>query len=100
MTVTRIEHAAMVLEWLRRNMPHWDDMLRTYPFTEVAITEVEKGKDVAQASGTLRAAGDLGIGSFRRPPVRLHPAHRPAAALLGPRWRRRPAWPPPASSSG
>ena len=24
-----IEHACMVLEWLRRNMPCWDETLRT-----------------------------------------------------------------------
>jgi len=36
-----IEHAAMVLEWLRRNMPGWDEELRTYLFTEKDITELE-----------------------------------------------------------
>ena len=30
------EHAAMTLEWLRRNDPKWDDVLRTYLFTEAA----------------------------------------------------------------
>ncbi len=28
-----IEHACMTLEWLRRNMPKWDDMMKTYLFT-------------------------------------------------------------------
>jgi hypothetical protein len=35
------EHAAMSLEWLRRNDPKWDEILRTYLFTEGPITEIE-----------------------------------------------------------
>lgn len=37
------EHAAMVLEWLRRHDPRLDEHLRTYLFTNVPITEVETG---------------------------------------------------------
>ncbi len=37
-----IEHASMLLEWLRRNSEHFDRQLRTYLFTEVPITEVEE----------------------------------------------------------
>ena len=54
-----IEHACMALEWLRRNMPHWDDMLRTYLFTEAPITQIEKQAEVEEA------AADLGLGSLR-----------------------------------
>lgn len=36
-----IEHACMALEWLRRNMPGWDEELRTYLFTDGEITELE-----------------------------------------------------------
>lgn len=36
-----IEHAAMVLEWLRRTMPAWDDELRDYLFTDAPIAELE-----------------------------------------------------------
>src|ERR1700748_2707096 len=32
-----IEHAAMALEWLRRNSPHFDKQLRKYLFTEKNI---------------------------------------------------------------
>lgn len=53
-----IEHASMMLEWLRRNMPVWDDMLRRYLFTEAPITQLEKAKELGQ--------GDLGLGSLRR----------------------------------
>jgi len=37
-----IEHAAMILEWLRRNSTDFDHQLRTYLFREGAITELEK----------------------------------------------------------
>jgi ferritin-like protein len=32
-----IEHACMTLEWLRRNMPGWDEQLRKFLFTEGEI---------------------------------------------------------------
>jgi hypothetical protein len=37
-----IEHACMGLEWLRRNMPGWNEQLETYLFTEGDITELEE----------------------------------------------------------
>lgn len=41
-----IEHACMSLEWLRRNMPGWDEELRTYLFQEGDITDLEgEGRD-------------------------------------------------------
>ena len=36
------EHAVMTLEWLRRKDPRWDEMLRTYLFTEGDILEIEE----------------------------------------------------------
>ncbi|MFW5821708.1 MAG: encapsulin-associated ferritin-like protein [Bacteroidota bacterium] len=36
-----IEHACMMLEWLRRNMDGWDEELKTYLFTDKDITKVE-----------------------------------------------------------
>lgn len=36
-----IEHASMVLEWLRRHHPDFDRHLRTYLFTDGPITEIE-----------------------------------------------------------
>ncbi len=36
-----IEHAVMMIEWLRRNMPGWDKELRTYLFTDTPVTELE-----------------------------------------------------------
>jgi len=38
-----IEHACMLLEWLRRNMDGWDEELKHYLFTKKDITKVEKG---------------------------------------------------------
>jgi hypothetical protein len=37
-----IEHAAMNLEWIRRNFPGFDKELRTYLFTSEPITEIEE----------------------------------------------------------
>jgi uncharacterized protein len=64
-----IEHACMTLEWLRRNVPRWDAMLRQYLFTEAPITEVEEeatGKNGGGAAGAAGGGGDLGIGGARR----------------------------------
>jgi ferritin-like protein len=37
-----IEHASMLLEWVRRRMPEFDHELNTYLFTKAPITEVEE----------------------------------------------------------
>lgn len=60
------EHAAMALEWLRRNDPKLDEHLRTFLFKEGPITGIEKamtaGGDAPPASAS---DGSLGIGSLR-----------------------------------
>lgn len=56
-----IEHACMAIEWLRRNMPGWEENLRTYLFTEEEITEIEEGGEEPQ-EGTNK---DLGIGNTK-----------------------------------
>jgi len=61
------EHAAMTIEWLRRNDPVLDKHLRTYLFTEGPIVEIEKeaehgGGDAPELGSD--AAG-LGIGSLK-----------------------------------
>lgn len=57
------EHAAMILEWLRRNDPRWDRVFRTYLFTEDPITELEH-----EAAAGTEAAGQeqpgLGLGNL------------------------------------
>ncbi|MBD3402361.1 hypothetical protein GF420_05655 [candidate division GN15 bacterium] len=55
-----IEHACMTLEWLRRNMPGWDEYLRTYLFTSEHITEIEEDEE---SDGKKRT--DLGIGGLK-----------------------------------
>jgi hypothetical protein len=36
-----MEHACMMLEWLRRNMAGWDAQLRKHMFTSNEITNIE-----------------------------------------------------------
>ncbi|HJW40648.1 MAG TPA: hypothetical protein VJ476_05380 [Rhizomicrobium sp.] len=37
-----IEHASMLIEWLRRNNEHFAKQLKTYLFTDADILKVEK----------------------------------------------------------
>lgn len=58
------EHAAMVLEWLRRQDPALDENLRKYLFTEeplLALIAVEK----ADPPTPVAPEGHLGIGDLR-----------------------------------
>lgn len=64
------EHAAMVLEWLRRRDPVWDEYLKAYLFSEGPIHEAEaEGKareGVAEDKSAAEVGrGSLGIGSLR-----------------------------------
>jgi hypothetical protein len=54
-----IEHAVMLLEWLRRNMDGWDEEMRTYLFTKSPITEMEESGDSNGSSSNT--SGDLNI---------------------------------------
>ncbi|HEY7938475.1 MAG TPA: ferritin-like domain-containing protein [Acidimicrobiales bacterium] len=56
------EHAAMVLEWLRRRDPVLDRHLRTYLFTEGSLVAVE---EAAEGDDEASAPGDLGLGALR-----------------------------------
>lgn len=73
-----IEHAMMVLEWIRRNNPKFDEEAATYLFSKGPITEVEEEKTAAEVQGgtvgdlgsssvSASADGSLGIGSLRLP---------------------------------
>jgi hypothetical protein len=62
-----IEHASMLLEWLRRRFPGFDEQLRTYLFTSGELTGLEEAEGAgggasAPAGG---AAGGLNIGSLK-----------------------------------
>ena len=60
------EHAAMVLEWLRRHDPKLNEHLRTYLFTDKRLLDIE---DEAESGGDAVRAEDsdgcLNIGSLR-----------------------------------
>lgn len=58
-----IEHASMVMEWIRRHNAKFDEMMRKYLFTEQPITGIEKGAgtDCSAFSGPAT----LGIGSMK-----------------------------------
>jgi ferritin-like protein len=58
------EHAAMVLEWLRRRDPAFESALRLYLFSEGSIIDREKEPEAAGASASTRD-GSLAIGSLR-----------------------------------
>ena len=60
------EHAAMVLEWLRRRDAKMDAELREYLFTEGSITRSEEEATGDAGDGGARAGdGSLGIGSLK-----------------------------------
>ena len=58
------EHAAMVLEWLRRHDAHLDQQLRTYLFAAKPVLEIETAKE-QNSDDAAAADGSLGIGSLR-----------------------------------
>ena len=67
-----VEHACMILEWLRRNDPEWSKQMDTYLYTEAPITEVEEaeeasGRDREVAHASVSAVGPAG--GLRRGPT-------------------------------
>ena len=65
------EHAAMVLEWLRRGDPKLSEHLKTYLFTKGSLTEIETVAEHGGGGGNGDGAGSssdgsLGIGSLRQ----------------------------------
>lgn len=58
-----IEHASMVLEWIRRHSDQFNAMLKKYLFTEQPITGLEKtGEGGAPPTDVVET---LGIGSLK-----------------------------------
>ena len=66
-----MEHACMLLEWLRRNHEDFSEQLKTYLFTKVPITEVEETRaeelepSKPAAAEASQAAPARTIGSLR-----------------------------------
>jgi ferritin-like protein len=60
------EHAMMVLEWLRRKAPGFEEQMRTYLFKEGPILGLEAAAaEGAEPAPAAAGAGSLGIGSLR-----------------------------------
>jgi hypothetical protein len=57
-----IEHAAMVIEWLRRNHPKFDEQLRKFLFSTGPI--VHEDEDEEEAGGGS-GDGSLGLGNLK-----------------------------------
>ena len=64
-----MEHASMVLEWIRRNNKDFDGHLRTYLFTEASILAVEKAAEGAEeapaAGGGKRGPKGFTVGPLK-----------------------------------
>lgn len=56
-----IEHAAMLLEWMRRNIKEFDKEFKDYLFTEGSILN----KEAEITSGGEKNKSGLGIGSLK-----------------------------------
>ncbi len=64
-----IEHAVMGIEWLRRQNPTWDEMIREIMFQEGSIVAAEQamtGKDGGSEGGSTPPKKGLNIGSLKR----------------------------------
>ena len=65
-----IEHACMMLEWLRRRIPKLDEMLHTYLFTSEPITQIEGVATEGLEKTSIgiepgeSGEGDLGLGKL------------------------------------
>jgi uncharacterized protein len=57
-----VEHACMILEWLRRNDPEWSQQMDTYLYSEAPITEVEEAEE---ARGRDREVAHASTGASR-----------------------------------
>jgi len=59
------EHAAMLLEWIRRHDPVFDRHLRTYLFRDGAIVGIEQQAEAAAEAGAPRPAARPTVGSLK-----------------------------------
>jgi uncharacterized protein len=60
-----IEHAMMVLEWLRRNDASFAENIATYINSAGPITEVEKGQHAGEGGAATTGSTSLGVGSLK-----------------------------------
>jgi len=73
------EHAAMVLEWLRRRDPALDANLRKYLFSEEPLAALVT-EEKTEPPAPVAPEGHLGIGDLRRTNSSGANSNRPAAA--------------------
>lgn len=71
-----MEHACMALEWLRRNMPGWDGMLRTFLFKDESVSIVDIEETMGEVEDQISHGSDedsgskgLGVGSMKEKQV-------------------------------
>ena len=62
-----IEHAMMVLEWIRRHSPTFDANIAKYVNSSGPILEVEGGQSSGKGAAAGAASASLGIGSLKGP---------------------------------
>jgi hypothetical protein len=60
-----IEHACMAIEWLRRNMPVWDEELRNWLFKDGDIVDEHHDDHEEDEGDDNQAGNDLGIGKLK-----------------------------------
>jgi ferritin-like protein len=60
-----MEHACMILEWLRRNDPIWAEQMDSYLYTEAPITAVEEAEN---GGGEIEGGEGSGGAPARRKP--------------------------------
>jgi len=61
-----MEHAVMLMEWLRRNMDGWDEEMHTYFFTNSPVTSLEEESEQPNESNDTPSFGkSLNIGSMK-----------------------------------
>ena len=58
-----IEHATMLMEWIRRHSDHFSQAMRQYLFTELPIVAIER--DAKTGTTTAPLSETLGIGSMK-----------------------------------
>lgn len=60
-----MEHASMILEWLRRRTPRLDEILKTYLFTQGDITRIEEKITGASRARSVGGEPRLTVGNMK-----------------------------------
>ena len=73
-----MEHACMVMEWLRRSDADWAEQVSAYMLTQAPITEIEE-EETGGGNG-----GGGGTGNDEEPPAATRRASPPSGFTIGP----------------